>query len=113
MNRYLLSLLVPPVAVCRYGCAGCCAAPISVFWLAGIASLLYGYLGGPLELNGVSWYTLGLGSMLWGIASLWAMITVHNVNTDLCESKKRSICGNVAPAKLDESDPMDEIRKAL
>jgi len=112
MNRYILSLLVPPVAVCRYGCAGCCAAPIAVFWLAGLASLTYGYLGGPLELSGVSWYTMGLGSILWAIASIWAMITIHNVNTELCESKQRTICGKISP-KLDESDPMDEIRKAL
>lgn len=112
MNRYILSLLVPPIAVCRYGCAGCCAAPIAVFWLAGIASLIYGYLGGPLDLNGVSWYTLGLGFVLWGIAALWAMVTVHNVNVDQCEPRKRTICGNISP-KLDESDPMDEVRKAL
>jgi len=111
MNRYVLSLLLPPIAVCRYGCAGCCAAPITVFWLAGLASLAYGYLGGPLELNGTSWYTVGLGALLWSIAALWAMITVHNVNSDLCQTKAKNLCGKIAP-QLDESDPMDEIRKA-
>lgn len=111
MNRYILSLLVPPIAVCRYGCAGCCAAPIAVFWLAGLSSLAYGYLGGPLGLNGISWYTMGLGALLWAIASVWAMITVHNVNTELCLSKTNNLCRKITP-KLDESDPLDEIRKA-
>ncbi len=111
MNRYILSLLVPPIAVCRYGCAGCCAAPISVFWIAGLASLAYGYLGGPLQLNGISWYTMGLGAILWAIASLWALITVHNVNGELCQSKTNKLCTKITP-KLDESDPLDEIRKA-
>ena len=113
MNRYILSIIVPPVAVCRYGCAGCCAAPIAVFWIAGIASLIYGYLGGPLELTGISWYTMSLGALLWAIASIWALITVHNVNAEQCQSKPKSnsLCGKIS-AKLDESDPLDEIRKA-
>ena len=111
MNRYILSIIVPPVAVCRYGCAGCCAAPIAVFWIAGLASLVYGYLGGPLELTGISWYTVSLGGILWAIASIWALITVHNVNSDLCQSKSNPLCGKIS-AKLDETDPLDEIRKA-
>ena len=51
MQRTTLSILIPPLAVCRYGCAGCCAAPIGVFWLAGITSIVYGYLGGPAGLE--------------------------------------------------------------
>ena len=31
MKRKLLAILAPPVAVCRYGCAACCEAPIGVF----------------------------------------------------------------------------------
>jgi len=110
MNRILLSLAVPPISVCRYGCAGCCAAPIGVFWIAGIASLVYGYFGGPLGLDGISWSTIGLGALLWTIASVWAMITVLNVNNDQCEKKSDSICNKI-DSRLDESDPMDEITK--
>jgi len=112
MNRILLSLVVPPISVCRYGCAGCCAAPIGVFWVAGIASLVYGYFGGPLNLEGISWNTIGLGALLWAIASIWAMITVLNVSNEQCEQKKgHTICGKV-DSRLDESDPLDEVRKA-
>ena len=111
MNRYILSAIIPPIAVCRYGCAGCCAAPIGVFWLAGIVSLVYGYNGGPLSLEGISLGTMGLGFLLWAIASVWAMITVHNVNDDLCKKKSSPLCGKVH-SRLDDTDPMDEIRKA-
>lgn len=111
MNRYTLSLLIPPLAVCRYGCAGCCAAPIGVFWIAGIVSLVYGYRGGPLGADGISWYTVGLGVALWLIASVWAMITVHNVNDDMCQKKSSPICSKISP-RADENDPMDEVRKA-
>lgn len=111
MKRIFLSLIVPPVSVCRYGCAGCCAAPISVFWLAGIASLIYGYFGGPLNLESISWNTIGLGALLWAIAAIWAMITVMNIGNEQCEQKKsRTICGKI-DSRLDESDPLDEIRK--
>ena len=110
MNRILLSIIIPPLSVCRFGCAGCCAAPIGVFWVAGIASLIYGSFGGPLGLEGISWNTVGLGALLWCIASVWAIITVMNVNNDLCETKEDSLCHKY-DSRLDESDPMDEIRK--
>ena len=70
MQRTTLSILIPPLAVCRYGCAGCCAAPIGVFWLAGITSIIYGYYGGPAALETVSWTTVLLGVGLWAIASV-------------------------------------------
>lgn len=111
MKRILLSLITPPIAVCRYGCAGCCAAPIGVFWIAGIASLVYGYLGGPLNLNGISWNTIGLGVLLWSIAAIWAMITLMNVDNDQCEEKNNLICRKLE-TRFDESDPLDEISKA-
>jgi len=111
MNRALLSIICPPLAVCRYGCAGCCAAPIAVFWLAAIVGLLYGYNGGPLELEGISWYTFGLGITLWVIASVWSMVTLYGMDTESCDnSQKNSFCDPLR--RLDESDPMDEVRKA-
>jgi type IV secretory pathway TrbD component len=72
--------------------------------------MLYGYMGGPLGLVGISWYTMGLGAVLWAIASVWAMITVHNARADMCESKTDTLCRKVTPS-LDESDPLDEVTK--
>jgi hypothetical protein len=107
----ILAVLVPPVAACRYGCAGCCAAPIGVFWIAGIVSLVYGYNGGPLGLDTVSWSTLGLGAALWGIAVIWTLITLHNTDDDRCQKKTSTLCSKIVP-RLNESDPLDEVRKA-
>lgn len=111
MKRILLSVLLPPLAVCRFGCAGCCAAPIAVFWLAGIGALVYGYLGGPLELEGISWNTMALGALLWAIAAVWALVTVHTVDEDKCRKETSPLCNKITPG-LDESNPLDEVRKA-
>lgn len=111
MNRVALAVTAPPLAVCRYGCAGCCAAPIAVFWIAGIVSLIYGYYGGPLNVAGISWYTMGLGVVLWAIAGVWATLTVRLVDEDKCRKKSSPLCGRIAPG-ADEHDPMDEVRKA-
>ena len=114
MNRNLLSIFVPPLAVCRYGCAGCCAAPIAVFWLAGIVGIVYGYLGGPAELAGISWFTVALGVTLWGIATIWTMTTIGSINSDnsdpRCEKKASTVCRIVKPS-ANESDPFDEVQK--
>ena len=79
MRRTTLSILIPPLAVCRYGCAGCCAAPIGVFWLAGIVAIVYGFLGGPASLDTISWTTLLLGVGLWIIATVWAIMAIRGV----------------------------------
>lgn len=55
MGKGLFTLFVPPVAVYRYGCAGYCAAPIGVFWIAGIASLVYSLEGGPVGDHKTNW----------------------------------------------------------
>lgn len=109
--KLILAILIPPVAACRYGCAGCCAAPIGVFWLTGIIGLVYGCYGGPLRLDGVSWNTLGLGVALWGIAVVWTLITLRNADDDRCRKKTSTLCNKIAP-RLDEDDPLDQIRKA-
>jgi hypothetical protein len=110
MQRTTLSILVPPLAVCRYGCAGCCAAPIGVFWLAGIISIVYGYFGGPAELSTISWTTVLLGLGLWTIASVWALTAIRGVKDDECKRKRSTVCRVVNPSK-DDSDPMDDIKK--
>lgn len=53
-------------AVCHYGCARRCAAPIGAFWLTGIVGLVYGGLGGPLNNGSVAWWVVGIGVLLWG-----------------------------------------------
>lgn len=111
MKRYLLALAVPPLGVCRYGCAGFCAAPIGVFWITGIVGLVYGWFGGPLGLDGVSWGTLALGLLLWAIAAVWAMLTVRAVDDDRHTRRRSSLCAKIAP-RADEPDPFDEVRKA-
>lgn len=109
--KRILAVLIPPLAVCRYGCAGCCAAPIAVFWLTGIGGLVYGYYGGPAHSDGISWYTLGLGLALWGIAAVWALITLQNADDERCRKKPNPLCSKLILGQ-DESDPLDEIRKA-
>lgn len=110
MQRTTLSVLIPPLAVCRYGCAGCCAAPIGVFWLAGIVSLIYGYFGGPTGLETVSWTTVMLGLGLWVIASVWAFMAIRGVKDDECKRKRSTLCRMVNSGS-DDHDPLDDIKK--
>ena len=116
MIRALLALLTPPVAVCKYGCAGCCAAPITVFWLAGIAGIIYGIVGGPANLMGTSWNTVLLGFGLWGIAAVWTAVAIRGADDDKCAQRTPSpICGGAKSNpvnQIDETDPFDELRKA-
>ena len=111
MQRTLLSLLTPPFAVCKYGCAGCCAAPIAVFWITGIVAIVYGLLGGPTNLLGPSLNTMLLGAALWGIAAVWAMITIRGADDDRCHDRNSTLCHQILPTG-EEPDPFDEVRKA-
>jgi len=114
VRRKTLAILIPPLAVCRYGCASCCAAPIAVFWITGIVGIVYGFMGGPASLPSVSWITVGLGVGLWALASIWAETTIRGVEADRqdpkCQQNNSNICRIVRP-RLDESDPLDEVKK--
>ena len=111
VKRRFLALIAPPVAVCRYGCAGCCAAPIGVFWIAGMVSIIYAFFGGPVEAEGFSSGTFLLGAILWGIATTWAELTINGIEADdKCDKNASSLCRVVKP-KLDDSNPLDEINK--
>ena len=114
MQRKLMAVFTPPLAVCKYGCASCCAAPIGVFWVTGMVSIVYGVLGGPAGLNGISWITVGLGLALWVLAVVWAENTIQGVEADQadpkCQSNASTVCRIVRP-RLDETDPLDEIKK--
>lgn len=111
MNRRVLAILAPPVAVCRFGCAGCCAAPIGVFWIAGMVSLIYAFFGGPAGLESFSTGTFVLGLILWTIATIWAELTINGIDADdKCDESISTLCRVVKP-DLDDSNPLDEIKK--
>ncbi len=110
MKKLMLSILVPPASACRFGCGNSCAAPISVFWIAGVVGIVFGLLGGPLGLDGVSWNTLLLGVGLWGISAVWAVLTLGNVDADRQCSALSPLRRKVA-ASEHEQDPFEEIQK--
>ncbi|OOZ40729.1 hypothetical protein [Solemya elarraichensis gill symbiont] len=107
MNRTLTSVIIPPMGAYRYGCGTSCAAPISVFWLAGVVAIIYSLFGGPAGADGVDFYTLALGVVMWFIASIWTLLTMSGVAEDRCSP----LNSKVSPT-VDETDPMDEVRRA-
>ena len=110
-KRYAMSALMPPVGACRYGCGSSCAAPVTVFWLFGVVSVIYGFLGGPTGEPGISWYTVGLGFAMWLIAAVWTMLTIQGVEADRCHGVLSPRDQHVEPDES-EVDPFDEIKKA-
>lgn len=111
MKVGMLTLLTPPLAACRYGCAGCCAAPIGVFWLTGIVSILYGAIwGGPAI--GTGWQVVLLGLGLWGVAAIWSAFTIRGADEDKCAQRSSTLCNKILP-QADETDPFEEVRKAV
>ncbi len=111
LKSYMTSVLMPPVGACRYGCGTNCAAPVTVFWLFGVVSVVYGFLGGPTGEPGISWYTVGLGLAMWGIAAIWTMLTIQGVEEDRCHGVWSPRDHHVEPTET-ESDPFDEVKKA-
>jgi hypothetical protein len=110
MKRAVLTVLTPPVAAARYGCAGFCAAPISVFWITGIVAIVYGVIGGPTNLMGPSWNTVVLGFTLWGIAVVWASVTLRSADVARCDHHHGAPRHQIL-SRDDEPDPFDEVRK--
>jgi hypothetical protein len=111
MQKYLMAALAPPVGACRYGCGTNCAAPITVFWLFGLISVVFGLFGGPTGVDGISWGTIGLGLVMWAISAIWTLLTLQGVEADRCHGMWSPRDHKVAPG-LDEKDPFDEIKKA-
>ena len=116
MQRKVLALIAPPIAVCRYGCASCCVAPIFVFWLASIGSVIYAFFGGPSGLDGFSWGTLALGMILWVIAVTWAETVIKGVSDDQkvprCSGKSSTLC-SIVSSNNNDADPLEEVNKYL
>jgi len=112
MKRAALTLLAPTVAVCRFGCASCYAAPITVLWLAGIVGIVFGFLGDPVSVTETSWGTVALGLSLWGLASLWTAIAIHGGSGEAqCDKPDSPVCHTINSG-TDKPDPHNEIRRA-
>jgi hypothetical protein len=111
LKSYLTSAVMPPVGACRYGCGTNCAAPVTVFWLFGVVSVVYGFFGGPTGAAGISWSTIGLGFAMWAIAAVWTMLTIQGVEEDRCHGNWSTRDHHVEPDEA-EKDPFDEIKKA-
>jgi hypothetical protein len=77
VRKYLTSALLPPLGAIRYGCGANCAAPVTVFWLFGLVSVVFGFFGGPTGVDGVSWATIGLGLAMWAISVGWTLLTMR------------------------------------
>ncbi len=111
MIKTIITLAAPPLAACKFGCAGCCAAPIGVFWLAGLASLVYGLFGGPTAAAGVSWATIGLGVALWVIAAVWSWLVIRGADADKCADRTSSLCSTIMPS-VEDGDPFEEVHRS-
>lgn len=112
MKKYWVAAMMPPIGACRYGCGTSCAPPISVFWLFGVISLVYGLLGGPTESEGVNWATVGLGLAMWGIAAIWTLLTLRGVEHDRCHDMWSPRDHQVSADHLDDDDPLEQVRKS-
>ena len=87
MKRFMLCCLVPPAVACRVPCQTTCAAPISVIWLAAIAAIVLGLLGGPAKHGTVEtsgWQTILLGAALWVISAVWAYRSTRESDPSKC-----------------------------
>jgi hypothetical protein len=82
MNKYLTSVLMPPVGAIQYGCGTSCGAPVTVFWLFGLISIVFGLFGGPTGEPGISWKTILLGLATWAISAAWTLLTLHGADAE-------------------------------
>ena len=110
MKRAALTLLAPTVAVCRFGCASCYAAPITVLWLAGIVAIVFGLLGSPAGLTQPGWSAVALGLVLWGTASLWTAIVIRGSDETRCDKPDSPVCHTIS-SSTDQTDPREKIGK--
>jgi len=66
---YLISVIIPPVGACKYGCNTRCGAPIGIFWLASTVVLAYGLLTPALD------YLIWIGAAMWILSGIWTALT--------------------------------------
>lgn len=107
MKKIILTMLVPPVAIVRYGVsAPRTAAPVAVFWIAGLAVIAIGLQGGL----GPAWFLVGLGVFMWVLAALWAELVIKGVEHDLHHDPDSTLDHKIEPTP-DEPDPFKELSK--
>lgn len=110
MKRWLMITFFPGFAACRHKSVASCGAPITVFWIAGIAAIGYG-----TGVTGTDGYTafnmpiVMLGLSLWIAASVWTYMTVRGVTQELCNSCEHVATCTMKP-QFDESDPFEQVR---
>ncbi len=111
MAKNITSILCPPLAVCRYGCAGYCAAPIGVAWMGGITLVVYHFFT-QAHLN----YLTEFGSLILGLAAIslsiiWTKLTIKQVERDESKNKgKHSPLCKIIP-RFYENDPLEDVEK--
>jgi len=71
--RYVLAVILPPLAVIGLGRRSATMAPITVFFLASVATLVLEPFTG--------WMLLG--DLLWLAAAVWSVLTVRGAEDDL------------------------------
>ncbi|MGF1546803.1 MAG: hypothetical protein ACFCUG_05720 [Thiotrichales bacterium] len=111
MKKIVLAALVPPVAVCRFGCANACAFPIAAFWVGGIALLGYHFTQAPHLNSLLDTGSLVAGITLLAIAMAWAQLVIAQVRRDGCVDHERDPICRVIPS-ADEENPLDEAKRA-
>lgn len=111
MYQMLLSIFIPPLAICRYGAAACCIYPISGIWLGGLALFAYHFFThhhvNPLTEQG----SLYVGIALVLIAIIWTRLTLKRVDTDSTRIASGRICSRLMP-NPQEPDPLEKVAKA-
>lgn len=107
MVRNLTSILVPPLAVCRYSCTTNTAPTVALAWISGLTLLGFRFFGGPHN-NLISTGSLVIGLALIAIAITWARLTISQVEHDNEDIQSNSRLCKVFPSGS-EKDPLREI----
>lgn len=107
MSSTLQAVFLPPLAICRHGCAAVCAAPIGLFYITALVAMVYSLFGGPAAVPGISWATLGLGVLLWVIAATWSLLVLRGPGT--ANAEQASVCASMWPAN-EERHPLEKTR---
>ena len=84
MKKYLTLVVSPPMGAFQYGCGTSCAAPVTVFWLFGLVSIVFGLFGGPTGEPSICWKTILLGLIMWAISAAWTLLTTRGAASDRC-----------------------------
>ncbi len=107
MRVDVLGWLAPPLATFRRGAAVGCTGPIAVFWLTALVSVVFGFVGGPLGRDGISWLTVGLGVFMWIVAVVWAELVIAASDAE----RLGHVHHDPIEFQEDEKDPFDNVRR--